>query len=216
MLLGPMLETEPHHPDASAPERSRFVKTRGARIRVHEWGDSAAPAILCCHGFIDHARGFDLLAPILAQDYRVVSMDARGHGESSWADSYVWGPDLGDIIHVLPALKAARTALPDAFIGWLVEESGAPLIEGHPLLDAVHVMPRKAWRSDPLKTLMGPMRDLVGEVRDQNYETAIDFQGLTKSAYWTKLSGAKQRIGFRGEDAREISSVFYNAGNSNS
>ena len=101
MLPRPMLNQIPNHPDACAPERSRFVETRGARIRVYEWGDEAAPAILCCHGFIDHGRGFDLLAPILAEQYRVVSMDARGHGESSRADSYVWGEDLSDIVYVL-------------------------------------------------------------------------------------------------------------------
>ena len=42
-------------------------------------------AVLLCHGMFDHGRGFDLLAPLLADRFRVVAMDARGHGESSWA-----------------------------------------------------------------------------------------------------------------------------------
>ena len=40
------------------------------------------------------------------------------------------------------------------------------------------------------------MRDLAAEVREQRYEVAIDFQGLTKSALWTRLCGARLRIGF--------------------
>jgi pimeloyl-ACP methyl ester carboxylesterase len=34
-------------------------------------------------------RGFDLFAPLLAQRYRVVAIDARGHGDSDGADSYI-------------------------------------------------------------------------------------------------------------------------------
>lgn len=117
---------------------------------------------------------------------------------------------LGDIVHALPALAAIRHVFPKAFVGWLVEDRGAGLIEGHPLLDAVHIIPRKAWRENPFGTLTGPMRALVSELRDQSYDTAIDFQGLTKSAFWAKLCGAPERIGFSGEEAREVSRVFYN------
>lgn len=118
---------------------------------------------------------------------------------------------LGDILHVLPAISAIRAAMPNAFLGWLVEDSGAALVQGHPQLDAVHIVPRKAWHQNPFKALTGPMRDLVSELRREQYDVAIDFQGLSKSALWTKLSGAKQRIGFGGEEAREVSRFFYNA-----
>jgi pimeloyl-ACP methyl ester carboxylesterase len=49
----------------------------------------------------DHARSFARLAPILAQRFRVLSLDARGHGDSSWADGYTWPLDVLDIINVL-------------------------------------------------------------------------------------------------------------------
>ena len=37
---------------------------------MHEWGDPQATPILLCHGMFDHARGFDLLAPRLAERFR--------------------------------------------------------------------------------------------------------------------------------------------------
>ena len=116
---------------------------------------------------------------------------------------------LGDIIHALPALSALRKARPDAHIGWLVEDAGAPLLEGHPLLDTVHVLPRKAWRKNPFTTLAGPIRNLATELRSLRYDVAVDFQGLTKSAFWAKLCGAKDRIGSGGEGAKEVSRFFY-------
>jgi pimeloyl-ACP methyl ester carboxylesterase len=52
----------------------------------------------------DHGRGFDVLAPLLAGRFRVVAMDARGHGESGWADGYTWLADVLDVVGVLRAL----------------------------------------------------------------------------------------------------------------
>lgn len=91
----------PTHPDAVAPERAHWIASHGLRLRVHEWGDPAAPPVLLCHGFIDHARGFDRLAPRLAERFRVLALDARGHGDSDWADTYMWPLDVMDIARVL-------------------------------------------------------------------------------------------------------------------
>ena len=74
------------YPGAVAPDRSRFVRSFGLRIHLCEWGDPDAEPVVLTHGFADHARAFDLLAPLLAEKYRVVAVDARGHGDSDWAD----------------------------------------------------------------------------------------------------------------------------------
>jgi lipopolysaccharide heptosyltransferase I len=117
---------------------------------------------------------------------------------------------LGDVLHGLPLLAALRRAHPDARIGWLVEDRAAPLLMGHPLLDELHVLPRRAWKRNPFTALAGPLRELHRDLRRAQYQTAIDLQGLTKSAFWAKLCGAPQRIGFAGDEAREVSRFFYN------
>ena len=43
------------------------------------------------------ARGFDLLAPHFTDAYRVIAVDARGHGDSDWDDGYWWQSDVRDI-----------------------------------------------------------------------------------------------------------------------
>ena len=97
----PASMTEYSYPDAVAPERGRWIESNGVRLRVHEWGDPTAPPLLLCHGMFDHSRGFDLLAPRLASHFHVLALDARGHGESDWVDTYVWPLDVFDIISVL-------------------------------------------------------------------------------------------------------------------
>jgi pimeloyl-ACP methyl ester carboxylesterase len=102
MLARPM--NEPVHPEAVPPERSRAFDSNGAMLRLHEWGDPKAPPVVLAHGMFDHGRGFDLLAPYLAEHYRVVAIDARGHGDSDWCDAYIWPMDIIDIINVLRAI----------------------------------------------------------------------------------------------------------------
>lgn len=115
---------------------------------------------------------------------------------------------LGDIIHALPLLAALRGRFPGAHIGWLVEPAGVQLLKGHPLIDALHVFPKKAWREDMRACLRGPLRELVREIRAQHYEIALDVQGLTKSAAWGWLARAPRRIGFGGAESRELSGLL--------
>jgi pimeloyl-ACP methyl ester carboxylesterase len=93
------------YPGAVAPDRTRFVRSLGLKIHLHEWGDPAAPPIVCTHGFADHGRVYDLLAPILADaGHRVIAMDSRGHGDSDRPDAYEWLPEVLDLVQVLREL----------------------------------------------------------------------------------------------------------------
>lgn len=105
---------------------------------------------------------------------------------------------LGDVVHVLPALAALRAALPDAFIGWAVEDRAASLLEGHPHLDRVHVVPRAAWskalREDPLSVLRS-LRRTLRDLRRARYDVTLDFQSNLRSSALAWASGAPRRIG---------------------
>jgi pimeloyl-ACP methyl ester carboxylesterase len=92
---------ETPYPGAVAPARQRFVPSLRLRLNVVEWGDVDAPPLLLTHGFYDHARSFDVFAPRLAERYRVLALDSRGHGDSDWPDAYTWLTDVLDVVNVL-------------------------------------------------------------------------------------------------------------------
>lgn len=119
---------------------------------------------------------------------------------------------LGDVIQTLPVLAALRQGFPQAFIGWLVEEDAAALIEGHPMLDAVHISKRKRW----VKSLIRPwqwfatfkeVRAFYREIHEARYDVALDFQGLLKSAFTMYFTGIQRRVGFA--SARELAPWLY-------
>ncbi|GHS95278.1 glycosyl transferase [Planctomycetales bacterium] len=106
---------------------------------------------------------------------------------------------LGDAALTLPLYFRLRAFFPTAFIGWVIEERHAGLLAAVPGLDRVHLWRReeKNWRG---------ARRLAREIKSENYDIALDAQGLTKSAILPWLAGIKRRIGFRRAplEAREL------------
>jgi pimeloyl-ACP methyl ester carboxylesterase len=95
------VEPAPDHPGTPPPERTRRIPSAGIEIHALEWGDPGATPVVLTHGMWDHARSFATLAPLLAERYRVVAVDQRGHGDSDWADAYGWPIDLHDLLNVV-------------------------------------------------------------------------------------------------------------------
>ncbi len=59
-------------------------------LYVHEWGDPAAPPVVCLHGITGHGRRFRRLADErLADRFHVLALDLLGHGRSEWEPP--WG-----------------------------------------------------------------------------------------------------------------------------
>lgn len=52
-------------------------------LYYEEWGDPESPAVLLLHGFTADLRSWAQVIPELAEEYRVVALDLRGHGKSS-------------------------------------------------------------------------------------------------------------------------------------
>lgn len=117
---------------------------------------------------------------------------------------------LGDILHTLPLLDALRARWPGATIGWLCEPVGAQLLAEHPMIDAIHVVPKKAIKTDFFGALRGPAKELLDSIKAQDYEISIDVQGLTKSAVWARLAKIPRRLGFAGAEARELTPMLNN------
>lgn len=80
------------------------IVSAGVSLHALEWGDPAAQPVLLAHGMWDHARSFAVLGPLLAERFRVIALDARGHGDSGWADAYAWPADIHDLLSVARAI----------------------------------------------------------------------------------------------------------------
>ena len=90
------------------------VNVNGLRLSYWDWGGSGQTALLI-HGLASTHHTWDLVAPILTRDFRVVALDQRGHGESD-------KPETGyDFATVVSDLNGAIQAL----------GLGAPIIAGH-------------------------------------------------------------------------------------
>jgi esterase len=73
----------PHAP--TVPYRSGNIVLRQMRFHYLEWGAPDAPPVVLLHGGHQSAHSWDLVSLHLAQRYRVLALDQRGHGDSEWA-----------------------------------------------------------------------------------------------------------------------------------
>ena len=98
--------------------RERQVDVGGAggelRVRVREWPGDGPPVVLV-HGLASNARIWDAVAPRLAERFRVVAYDQRGHGLS---DKPVGGYGFSQVVSDLRGLIRAL-------------ELGHPTLVGH-------------------------------------------------------------------------------------
>lgn len=106
---------------------------------------------------------------------------------------------IGDCILAIPMLNAIRRHYPRAFVAWVVERPSAPLLEGHESLDELIVL-KRGWLKSPQTVWQ-----LHRRLRRLRFDVSFDPQCLTKSAVVGRLAGARTRVGFAGNDGRELS-----------
>ena len=89
---------------------------------------------------------------------------------------------MGDVLHTLPALTDAQTALPGIPFDWVVEDCFQEIPSWHPAVESVFPVSFRSWRKHPGQWLGGDVRALVRRLRHHRYTHIIDAQGLLKSA----------------------------------
>ena len=118
---------------------------------------------------------------------------------------------IGDVVNTLPAVSAVRKAFPGARIAFLVEDKARSLVEGHPDLDRTIVFPKSRWKGRALRP--GTWAEASRHVRDiraEEFDVLLDFQGNLKGGLHAALSGIPVRIGFAREHSKEGSHRFTN------
>ena len=61
------------------------IQVKGMNFHYLEWGDAANPTVLMLHGNAQQAHSWDFISLALSEDYHVLALDQRGHGDSDWA-----------------------------------------------------------------------------------------------------------------------------------
>lgn len=116
---------------------------------------------------------------------------------------------IGDIVHTLPALSAIRRALPEAEISWAVEARSAEILRGNThLKNLIEVDTRSLRGGKIIEEILLDAGRQIKSLRVSDFDVALDFQGLLKSAAIAKFSKAKRRAGFSKKALREPASRF--------
>lgn len=93
---------------------------------------------------------------------------------------------LGDVVHTFPALELLRRSYPDAELDFVIHPALAELLD----LSPFPVRKKIYFNRRELGSLLkGPVElcKLISEIRREEYELVVDFQGLFRSGF---LSGA--------------------------
>jgi lipopolysaccharide heptosyltransferase I len=106
---------------------------------------------------------------------------------------------IGDVVHALPVASALKLRYPEARITWAAEDWTAPLVTGHPAIDRVVTFPAMmGWPRQP-GHWWSQMRGAIRTLREEQYDAAVDLQGLAKSAAISFLSKAPYRLARAGQ-----------------
>lgn len=102
---------------------------------------------------------------------------------------------LGDIVHTFPAVAALRESFPKGEIVWLTHPRWKALVESSELITEIWEVETRSLKS---------VRGVVQRIRKEKFTTAIDYQGLWKSAAFPFLGRVPRRIGFASRSVREF------------
>jgi heptosyltransferase I len=102
---------------------------------------------------------------------------------------------LGDIVHTFPAVAALRESFPTSKMIWLTHPRWAELVASSALASEI-------WPVDSRD--VSSVRQVIAKIRASRWDSAIDYQGLWKSAFLPFFGRVSERIGFSSATIREM------------
>jgi len=84
----------------------------GAEIYVETFGNQKGPALLFLHGGFGNIEDFNIIAPELSSQYKIIGIDSRGHGKSTINTTELTYERLqNDVEHILTALNIKKLSI---------------------------------------------------------------------------------------------------------
>ncbi|HTR85516.1 MAG TPA: alpha/beta hydrolase [Reyranella sp.] len=110
---GPRWMTLPDTPTLPTPQESGTAPVNGAAIWYATFGNG--PPVILLHGGLANSNYWGHQIPVLAQKYRVIVIDSRGHGRSTRsAEPYGYDLMASDVLGVMDHLHLPKAAI----VGW--------------------------------------------------------------------------------------------------
>jgi len=104
---------------------------------------------------------------------------------------------LGDVILLVPSIRALRSRYPKAIIEVLVDHRYAGVLEMCSAVDRVISVDRLAMRDGGKMRAVGSMFRLAQELRATAYDLVLDFHSFRETHLLTWYSGARWRLGLK-------------------
>ena len=174
------------------------------KLHLLEWSTAGTPMILI-HGFGNEAHIWDDFAPAVAEHYRVLALDLRGHGESAWNSEgrYDYTNHVADLEAITETLGIERMVLVGHSLGGRIsmlyagkhpeQLAGFVIVDSAPELDARGIV---------------RIRTEVEEQRDPSFKSIAEYENLLAHNYPAATPAAIERMARNGvrqqEDGRWV------------
>ncbi len=181
-----------------AQPTSHTISHKGLRLHHVEWGAPDGEPLVMLHGIRLHAHCWGHFGRTFADRYRVLALDARGHGQSDWAQPQDY--HLHDFYEDLHAVLEARKLPPVTLIGHSLGARAAMLYTHlHPervarlvLVDMGPGLPAAASNRDFSRVTETPQPQEFG-----SHEEAVDYLAALLSRAPREMIEESVRHGMR-------------------
>jgi len=111
----------------------KYLQLEHVTLHYLDYGGPGPQTLVLVHGGGANAHWFDFVGPALARYYRVLAVDLRGHGDSSWAE---------------PPVYTFEAHMQDLRALFRAEQLSAPLLMGHSMGGILLTQYTGTWPQD--------------------------------------------------------------------
>lgn len=108
--------------------------------------------------------------------------------------------NIGDVLLMVPTLRAFREAFPRAFISTLVNAGTEEMLTGNPLVNEVLVFDPR-WKALPWAKRIAREMGIIGKIRRRGFDLAVSLTEGDRGAFLCLASGARYRTGIFRQDS---------------
>lgn len=109
---------------------------------------------------------------------------------------------IGDVVRGLPLAMRLKQEYLHMVLHWAIEPKSLGVLEGHPAIDKIMLFDRPRGFKAYL--------EFISRLRAENYDLVLDLQRHFKSGVTSFATGARSRVGFARQNAKECNWLFNN------